>query len=38
MGHVEAIAGETAAAIVQLITGKPADQGAIAKAITTIKA
>ena len=38
MGHVEAIAGETAAAIVQHITGKPADQGAIAKAITTIKA
>lgn len=38
MGHVEAIAGETAAAIVQHITGKPADQTAIAKAITTIKA
>ncbi len=38
MGHVEAIAGETAAAIVRHITGKPADQGAIAKAITTIKA
>ena len=38
MGHVEAIATETAAAIVQHITGKPADHGAIAKAITTIKA
>jgi F-type H+-transporting ATPase subunit b len=38
MGHVEAIAGETAAAIVQHITGKPADEMAIAKAITTIKA
>jgi F-type H+-transporting ATPase subunit b len=35
MGHVESIAGETAAAIVQHITGKPADQTAIAKAITT---
>jgi F-type H+-transporting ATPase subunit b len=38
MGHVEAIAGETAAAIVQHITGKPADQTAIAKAITMVKA
>jgi F-type H+-transporting ATPase subunit b len=37
MGHVEAIAGETAAAIVQHITGKPADQSAIAKAIATVK-
>ena len=35
MGHVESIASETAAAIVQHITGKPADQTAIAKAITT---
>jgi F-type H+-transporting ATPase subunit b len=33
MGNVEAIAGEAAAAIIQHITGKPADQEAIAKAI-----
>ena len=38
MGNVEAIASETAAAIVQHITGKPADQKAIAQAIATIKA
>jgi F-type H+-transporting ATPase subunit b len=38
MENVEAIANETAAAIVQHITGKPADQNAIAKAIATIKA
>ena len=38
MGNVEAIAQETAAAIVQHITGKPADQSAIAKAIATHKA
>jgi F-type H+-transporting ATPase subunit b len=33
MGNVEAIASEAAAAIIQHITGKPADQEAIAKAI-----
>jgi F-type H+-transporting ATPase subunit b len=38
MGNVEAIAGETAAAIVQHITGKPADSTAIAGAIATSKA
>jgi F-type H+-transporting ATPase subunit b len=38
MGNVEAIASEAAAAIVQHITGKPADQSAIAKAIATHKA
>jgi len=38
MSNVGAIATETAAAIVQHITGKPADQNAIAKAIATIKA
>src|ERR1700720_1498287 len=38
MGNVEAIASEAAAAIVQHITGKPADQEAIARAIATRKA
>jgi len=38
MENVDAIAHETAAAIVQHITGKPADQNAIARAIATIKA
>jgi F-type H+-transporting ATPase subunit b len=38
MGNVEAIASEAAAAIVQHITGKPADQEAIARAIATSKA
>lgn len=38
MGNVEAIAGEAAAAIVTHITGKPADQAAIARAIATSKA
>jgi F-type H+-transporting ATPase subunit b len=38
MGNVEAIASEAAAAIVQHITGKPADQEALARAIATIKA
>jgi F-type H+-transporting ATPase subunit b len=38
MGNVEAIAGEAAAAIIQRITGKPADQKAIARAIVTSKA
>jgi F-type H+-transporting ATPase subunit b len=38
MSNVEAIASETAAAIVQHLTGRPADQNAIAKAITTLKA
>ncbi|MGH6856545.1 MAG: F0F1 ATP synthase subunit B' [Methylocella sp.] len=38
MGNVEAIANEAAAAIVQHITGKPADQEAIARAIATIEA
>jgi F-type H+-transporting ATPase subunit b len=38
MSNVEGIANETAAAIVQHITGKPANQDAIAKAIATIKA
>jgi F-type H+-transporting ATPase subunit b len=38
MGNVEAIAGEAAAAIVQHITGKPADPMAIARAIATSKA
>jgi F-type H+-transporting ATPase subunit b len=38
MGNVEAIAGEAAAAIVQHITGKPANQEAIARAIVTSKA
>jgi F-type H+-transporting ATPase subunit b len=38
MGNVEAIASEAAAAIVQHITGKPADQMAIARAIATSKA
>jgi F-type H+-transporting ATPase subunit b len=38
MGNVEAIAGEAAAAIVQHITGQPADPTAIARAIATSKA
>jgi F-type H+-transporting ATPase subunit b len=38
MGNVEAIASEAAAAIVQRITGKPADPMAIARAIATSKA
>ena len=38
MGNVEAIAGEAAVAIVQHITGKPADEEAIARAIATSKA
>jgi F-type H+-transporting ATPase subunit b len=38
MGNVEAIAGEAAAAIVQRVTGKPADPTAIARAIATTKA
>ncbi|MGH6852156.1 MAG: F0F1 ATP synthase subunit B' [Methylocella sp.] len=38
MGNVEAIAGEAAAAIVQRITGKPADPTAIARAIATSNA
>ena len=38
MGNVEEIARQTAAAIVQHITGKPADQNAIASAIASIKA
>jgi F-type H+-transporting ATPase subunit b len=38
MGNVEAIAGEAAAAIVQHITGRPADPTAIARAIATSKA
>ncbi|MGQ0445341.1 MAG: F0F1 ATP synthase subunit B family protein [Beijerinckiaceae bacterium] len=38
MGNVEAIAGDAAAAIVSRITGKPADQEAIARAILTSKA
>ncbi len=38
MGNVEAIASEAAAAIVLRITGKPAGQEAIARAIATIKA
>ncbi len=38
MGNVEAIASEAAAAIVQHITGKPADPTAIARAIATSKA
>jgi F-type H+-transporting ATPase subunit b len=38
MGNVGAIASEAAAAIVQHITGKPAGQEAIARAIATIKA
>jgi F-type H+-transporting ATPase subunit b len=38
MGNVEAIAGEAAAAIVQHITGRPADQEAIATAIVTSRA
>lgn len=38
MGNVEAIASEAAAAIVQHITGKPADPTAIARAIATGKA
>ena len=38
MGNVEAIASEAAAAIVQHITGKLADQEAIARAIATSKA
>ena len=38
MGNVEAIAGEAAAAIVQHITGKPADPMAIARAVATSKA
>jgi F-type H+-transporting ATPase subunit b len=38
MGNVEAIASEAAAAIVQHITGKPADPMAIARAVATSKA
>jgi F-type H+-transporting ATPase subunit b len=38
MGNVAAIASEAAAAIVQHVTGKPADQEAIARAIATSKA
>ncbi len=38
MGNVAAIAGDAAAAIVHHITGKPADQEAIARAIVTSKA
>lgn len=38
VGNVEAIASEAAAAIVQHITGKPADPTAIARAIATSKA
>jgi F-type H+-transporting ATPase subunit b len=38
MGNVDAIANETAAAIVQHITGKPANQSAIAAAIAAVKA
>ena len=38
MGNVEAIASAAAAAIVQHITGKPADPMAIARAIATSKA
>jgi F-type H+-transporting ATPase subunit b len=38
MGNVEAIASEAAAAIVQRISGKPADPTAIARAIATSKA
>jgi F-type H+-transporting ATPase subunit b len=38
MGNVEAIAGEAAAAIVQHITGQPADPTAIARAMATSKA
>jgi len=38
MSNVEAIAGEAATAIVQRITGKPADQDAIARAIAGLRA
>jgi F-type H+-transporting ATPase subunit b len=38
MSHVETIANEAAAAIVQRITGKPADPSAIANAIVALKA
>lgn len=38
MGNVEAIASEAAAAIVQKITGKPAGQEALARAIASNKA
>lgn len=38
LSNVEAIAGEAAAAIVQRLTGKPADQAAIARAIAALKA
>ncbi len=37
MGNVEAIASEAAAAIVQHITGKPADEEAVARAIAASK-
>jgi F-type H+-transporting ATPase subunit b len=37
MGSVEAIASEAAAAIVQHVTGKPADPAAIARAIAMSK-
>jgi F-type H+-transporting ATPase subunit b len=37
MSHVETIANEAAAAIVQRITGKPADSSVIAKAIVAFK-
>jgi F-type H+-transporting ATPase subunit b len=38
MGNVEAIASEAAAAIVQHVTGNPADPTAVARAIATSKA
>ncbi len=38
MSNVEAIAGEAAAAIVQRLTGKAADQAAIARAIAALNA
>ena len=38
MSNVEVIASEAAVAIVQLITGKPADSTAVARAIAAIKA
>jgi F-type H+-transporting ATPase subunit b len=38
MSNIETIAGEAAAAIVQRITGRPADQAAIATAIAALKA
>lgn len=38
MANVEAIAGEAAAAVVQRLTGKPADRTALAQAIAALKA